>query len=384
MTKPYIKIANIIEEGRYGGPQVRIVSVAEKLKNERIETVVICPEKNSERLYTEAVSKKVKVCRLPMHRLSKSPLTVLKYLFTFPGEVLSLYKIIKKEKVHIMHCNSARQFKGVVAGSLARKKVIWHLNDTTVIFIINLVFKLLALTLCDAFITAGEKVRVYYLSDGSLSERQIIEIQAPVDISVFNPDTAKEDRNIASFSGLKIITVGNINPLKGIEYFIKMASILNKKYNNIVFFVVGSHLTNQRKYSEKAVALVKTYRVKRFHFYGPSDNILSVLKATDIYVCSSIAEASPISVWEAMSMAKPIVSTDVGDVAKFIKNGESGFVVPIKDAEAMAEKTGLLIESVKLRERFGQKAREEAIKHLDLNICVKRHARFYREIIDHP
>jgi len=240
----------------------------------------------------------------------------------------------------------------------------------------------MALNFCDAFITAGKRVRAYYLSDQRFSKKPITEIQAPVDTSIFDHQKVKSDHEIARYNGLKIITVANINPTKGIECFVKMASILNKQYNNLVFFVVGSHFGSQRGYSEKVVELVRTSIVKDFHFYGPVENIPSVLKATDIYVCSSIAEASPISVWEAMSMAKPVVSTDVDDVAKFIRNGEIGCVVPIKDAAALAEKTGLLIEDAKLRKRFGQKARETAIKHLDLNICAKRHAQFYKEIMN--
>ncbi len=85
-----------------------------------------------------------------------------------------------------------------------------------------------------------------------------------------------------------------------------------------------------------------------------------------------------MTVFEAMAMAKPIVSTDVGDVSQLITNGENGFVVPVRDASALAEKVTLLIESEELRKKFGSKVRQVAIDHLDIEICARRHAEFYR------
>lgn len=74
-----LRVANIIEEGRYGGPQARILGVAERIKVEGIDTVVICPKQESERFYTEAVKRKVEMRRVPMHRLSRNPLAIFRF-----------------------------------------------------------------------------------------------------------------------------------------------------------------------------------------------------------------------------------------------------------------------------------------------------------------
>jgi glycosyltransferase involved in cell wall biosynthesis len=215
-----------------------------------------------------------------------------------------------------------------------------------------------------------------------LSGKPILEIQAPVDTFIFNPENVEKDPKIADFVGLKIVTVGNVNPSKGIEYFIEMAYVLNKQYINLNFFVVGPHFVSQKTYSDKVVRMAQKYNLDNLHFYGPSDNIPSVLKAADVYVCSSIAEASPTSVWEAMSMEKAIVSTDVGDVAKVINDGENGYIVSIKDVDTLVKKAALLIENAELRQKVGINARKIAIKNLDVDICVKKHADFYRKIMD--
>jgi glycosyltransferase involved in cell wall biosynthesis len=239
----------------------------------------------------------------------------------------------------------------------------------------------LAKYFADAFITAGEKARKYYLNDQRLSSKPILEIQAPVDTFIFDPDKVEKDWKIAKYPGLKIVTVGNVSPLKGIEYFIEMSSILNRSYNHISFFVVGPHFSSQKAYSEKIMRMARKFNLYNLHFYGSSENIPSVLKTADIYICSSIAEASPISVWEAMSMGKAIVSTDVGDVAKFIKDGENGFIVPTKNAAALVAKATLLIDNLDLRKKLGINARKTAVKNLDVDICVKKQADFYKTIV---
>lgn len=377
-----MKVANVIMEGRFGGPQAWITAVAERLRNDGIETIVVFPKNDSGLFYKKLTEKGIQTRRLGLHCLTKQKSRLVKYFILFFPEIFSLYKLIKKENVDIVHCNNSWQIKGVLAGMLARKPIVWTIHESQTPALINVIFKFLALHFCDAFITAGKRVRAYYFSDQRFAGKQIMEIQAPVDTSVFDPEKVEENRRIALYQGLKIVTVGNINPLKGIEYFVQMAAILNERFDNLNFFVVGSHFATQKEYSEKVFGLAENFGLENFHFYGPSDDVPSVLKAADIYVCSSVAEASPISVWEAISMARPIVSTDVGDVAQFIKDGENGFVVPIKNSAALAEKVALLIEDEELREKFGQKARDVAIKYLDIDICAKKHAEFYRKVLN--
>lgn len=377
-----IRIANVLIEGRYGGPQARTVAVCAKMSNNGFEVMVVLPRKDSDLFHEKLTAKGIRSNRLNLHRLTKEKAHLFRYIAFFIPELFSLYTLFKKEPTDIVHCNGVWQIKGVIAGKMSGARVVWFLNDTQMPALLRMFFNILALSCCDAFIANGHKAKKYYLDNSSPSQKPCIVIQSPVDTTVWDPEKVIEDQRIACSNGLKIVTVGNINPLKGIEHFIKMSSILNKQYKGLNFFVVGPHFDSQKKYSEKMLRLVKDIELKNFYFYGPSDNISSVLKATDIYVCSSIAEASPVSVWEAMSMAKPIVSSDVGDVHRFIKDEENGFVVPVKDADALAEKVSLLVENAGSRKKFGQKARDVAVKYLDVNICARKHAQLYREILN--
>jgi glycosyltransferase involved in cell wall biosynthesis len=374
-----MKICNIIEEGRLGGPQIRIAEVAKDLKKHNVDTTVVYPKYQSDAFKRKLYEYNVKAVCLPLHKITKEIKHLIKYIIYFFFELILLYRFFKKENFDIIHCSGGSwQYKGIIAGKLAGSKTLWHLNDTEMPLFIRFIFKFIALYFADSIIVAGKRVKTFYVDELGLRKKSVFEIQAPVDTMHFNPKLAEPDEKLSRYDGIKIIMVGNLNPKKGAEYFIQMAYNLNKLYDNLHFFIVGLHLKSQKAYLEKLNNLKNDLCLQNVIFYGASHDVRSVLKASDIYVCSSIAEASPMSVWEAMSMGKAVVSTDVGDVSCFIKNNVNGFIVPIKDADSLADKVNILIIRRELRKNFGKKARESVRKYLDIKIAVKKHVDAYR------
>ena len=184
------KIANVVEEGSFGGPQRWITAVSGRLKGFGFNQIVIFPALDSDRFYEELHVQGVSTRRISLHRLTKEKRYLIKFILLFIPEIISLYKLFKKEGVDIVHCNNSWQFKGVIAGKLAGRKVVWHLHETSTPFFVNIVFRFLAKNCANAFITAGERVCEYYLSNGRLFIKPILEIQAPVDTALFDSEKA--------------------------------------------------------------------------------------------------------------------------------------------------------------------------------------------------
>jgi glycosyltransferase involved in cell wall biosynthesis len=116
-------------------------------------------------------------------------------------------------------------------------------------------------------------------------------------------------------------------------------------------------------------------------FLGLVNDVPALLRQADICVFSSVSEASPTSIWEAMSVGKPIVTTDVGSVGKYITNGVSGFIVPVRDVDKLSEMAMTLLRDPVLRTKMGIKARLVAIEQLDIEIAAQRHAAIYRQVL---
>jgi glycosyltransferase involved in cell wall biosynthesis len=198
---------------------------------------------------------------------------------------------------------------------------------------------------------------------------------------MFSPDHAAPDQKISSHSGINILSVGNINPWKGFEYFLYAAMQLNKNYSFLNYWVVGPCFSSQKKYFRLLKKIRHDSCLENFMFYGNCRDVRSVLKSADIYLCCSIAEASPSSVWEAMAMGKSIVAADVGDIGQFIRDGYNGFIVPPRDFTAMADKIAILVDDADLRKKFGKRARETALGYLDAKWSVQGHCTAYTQII---
>jgi glycosyltransferase involved in cell wall biosynthesis len=374
------KVANIIEDGRYGGPHSRIASVAEKLKDFGVETHVIFPSNKSDIFQTELKEKKIKAHPIKLNHISRSSLQLIRYLIYFIPDIVSLIKIFKKEKINVVHCNGIAQIKGIIAAKVAHRKVIWHLNDTRENIIFSLFAILFGRFLSDAFIFAAERIEKNYFSNHSFKKKLCFRIPAPVDTKRNNPNIVLSDCIEISEGGIAIISIGNVNPAKGFDTFIEMAHLLNKKHDVLKFYIVGRRYFQQKRYQQKLNSMIKKNNIKNLFFLDWVDDVRSILKKADLYVCSSNHEASPMTVWEAMAMGKPIVATDAGDIAKFIKHGENGFVVPVGNSNIMAEKIDNLIMDKALREKFSRNARDTAIKYLDIDQCAQKHFKAYMTV----
>ncbi len=377
-VKTTIRVANIIEEARLGGPQLRILSVAKALAK-KIETIVIMPKENSDLFQEACKENEVKYISLPLNRITREVKPALRYLIFFPYEIIYLFYTFKKANIDLVHVSGgAWQIKGVVAGRLAGCKVLWHLNDTSMPKFVLLMFKLFS-PFCNAIVYASERSREYYGPIAPVSKKKFV-VPAPVNTKLFDPDGTYDRDKAAHIMGSKKIVVGtvaNINPIKGFDTLIHAASIVAKKRDDILFVVVGPVYKNQQRFAETLSKLKVELGLNNVHFLGRRKDARALLKRFDIYVCSSHAESSPLSVWEAMSMGKAIISTDVGDVSRYVKHGEAGEIVPIADQHALAAAVLALAENPGKRARYGACAKSIAISQLDLALCAQRHESAY-------
>lgn len=376
-----MRIANIIEEGKLGGPQVRIARVANALKG-RVLTTVIMPDENSESFRAKCRNFGVPYQTFRMSRITRELQVAIRYIFFMIPEILRLARYLKRSGVDLVHVSGGSwQYKGVIAGRLAGRRVLWHLNDTSMPWLIRRLFVALN-RYSDGYIYSSERSKEYYKPLVKKKKPEFV-IPAPVDTTLFDPSQQYDgDKDLLKRWEGKIVIgmVANINPIKGIDVFIHTAAALNQKLQNLIFVVVGGVFKSQQRYYRRLQRLCAKLSADNVEFVGGRDNVRPLLQRFNVYVCSSLAESSPLSVWEAMSMGKAIVSTDVGDVAKYILNGFSGEVVPVGDAIALALRVRDLLSDSARVERYGKEARRIALEKLDIMYCADRHIQAYEKI----
>jgi glycosyltransferase involved in cell wall biosynthesis len=119
------------------------------------------------------------------------------------------------------------------------------------------------------------------------------------------------------------------------------------------------------------------------HLLGVREDVPRLLAALDVAVLSSVGEAFPLVLGEAMACGVPCVSTDVGDAARII--GETGEVVPPRDPGALAAalERVLSLEPDRRRE-LGMAARRRIEENYSLEKTAGQYEEIYREILKIP
>lgn len=373
-----MRIANVIEEGKLGGPQVRMVRVAAALE-ERVETLIVMPRANSARFREMCAANGVPYRALPLTRITKEWRAALAYVLFSPMEVLRLARLFRRERIDLVHASGGSwQYKAVIAARLAGIPSVWHLNDTFAPGWVRRLFRRVA-PLASGFVFASHRSQAYYgglIRDG----RPQAVVPATVDTSTFDPSLELAADPDVPTDGPVIGTVANVNPIKGLETLIRASAHLRDLGHLPHVVIVGPVFDRQHAYHRRLMALAQELGLDRIHFVGSRADVRPILARIDIYVCSSLAESSPVSVWEAMAMARPVVSTDVGDVARHVEDGISGLIAPISDAEAMADRISQLLDDADLCTRMGAAARTAALPFSPDSIASATFA-VYQELV---
>jgi glycosyltransferase involved in cell wall biosynthesis len=187
-----------------------------------------------------------------------------------------------------------------------------------------------------------------------------------VDEKVFVSNKIKEEMK----DYITVVSIARIDPVKDIITLIKSADIVIKRNEKIKFIVYGS-VTVQGYYEECLKLKEKLNLGDKFIFAGHTDDMQAAYRIGDIIALSSISEAFPYSVVEAMMSGKPVVTTDVGGIKEAI--GECGIIVPPQEPDKLAEGILSLAENRELMELYGVEGRERALNFFTLNKAKKQY-----------
>jgi colanic acid/amylovoran biosynthesis glycosyltransferase len=111
-----------------------------------------------------------------------------------------------------------------------------------------------------------------------------------------------------------------------------------------------------------------------------SSEVLSRMREADVFVLSSLEEGISNAVLEAMATGLPIVTTAAGGMAEAITDGEEGFLVPVRDADALARAIEALVDPA-LRVRMGRAARRRAEQDFSLNRQAQTFESIYQAVV---
>lgn len=230
----------------------------------------------------------------------------------------------------------------------------------------------------DAVVINAETSRQYHVSLGYHPRRWEV-IPNGFDLARFKPDlTARAELRTElklSEDILLIGLIGRYDPMKDYQNFLQAARILSNKCQKVHFLLAGRDVAPS---NSSLTRLIKELGLEEVvHLLGERDDMPRIMNALDLATSSSAyGEGFPNVVGELMACKVPCVVTDVGDSARIV--GESGRVVPPRNAQALADSWQDLLEAgPAFRKNLGQLARERIKHNYSLDKIVQSYENLY-------
>jgi glycosyltransferase involved in cell wall biosynthesis len=332
----------------------------------------------------EVRSRGIRVLTIPMHR-ELSPSRDIRSL-------LALRRCFAEEKFDVVHTHTPKAgLLGPVAARLAGIPVIVHT-------IHGLLFHDQMPTSRRALFWLPEKWTATFATHVLSQSREDVEVAIRTHIASskkvqylgngigvrhFNGE-ARVDR-LAFTSGaigpddFVVGCVGRLVYDKGFRELFEAAEMLVPRFPNLKFVVVGPEESDQNDAIEPQ-RLAELKRRGIVHFLGWRDDTRSCYALMDAFALPSHREGVPRACMEAAAMKLPVVASDIRGCREIVLDGESGILVPVRNAAGLADAITRLMEDPGLRRRMGERGREHICANFDHRQVLERLGDFYDSI----
>lgn len=169
--------------------------------------------------------------------------------------------------------------------------------------------------------------------------------------------------------------VGRLGWKKGYEFALRAFARLRERIPGLRVDIVGDgDLREGLEAQSRELGLEETVR-----FLGQRNDVHARMRGFDCYVLSSVVEGMPNALLEAMALGRPVVTTSAGGSAEVVVDGESGMVVPPKDADALADAIERVLREELLAERLSRGAVARVRSHFGELAMMSALDRLYRK-----
>lgn len=293
--------------------------------------------------------------------------------------IVEFMRIIKREKVDLVHLNTLTPFckYAGIAARLLGVPVIWFVRENPLISRSKrLRFWLTKLASRIVFVDRDTRDK---LLPGGAAEV----IYNGVDLEAFRP--FRQTSSFRSSLGLGNADIligytGLITERKGVLTLIEAFALLKKRYKNTKLAIIGGSKKNDSAYAEIVQRAVISLGLQHdILFPGLMTDIRPALSGIDIGVLLSKEERCSRSLLEYIACGIPVVATRVGGTPEIIKDGINGLLVEPENAAQAAEALMKLVEDTGLRRRMGASGREIAVASFDIQKNLALLRRLYTE-----
>ena len=293
--------------------------------------------------------------------------------------ILDIYKFMAQRKYHIVHsylfgfdylaCIPARIARVKATISSRRELAVWKKLHHRIFGYVENMFSY-------KVIACSQAAKQFAIVDERLSPNKITTIYNGICLNTFNP-RGKDIRIMNEFNINKNeIVIGMVTKfavVKDVEAALKAFSMLCIERKDLRLLVVGDgHLRGKLK------ELVKQLDIDgKVIFTGLRNDVSSLLSVMDVFLLTSLIEGFPNAILEAMACSLPVVATRTGGIPEIVQEGQSGFLVEVKDYSGIAEALRKIINDKEAAMVMGRNGRKIVEGRFSVERMVNDYEKFY-------
>jgi L-malate glycosyltransferase len=229
----------------------------------------------------------------------------------------------------------------------------------------------------DCFICASDAIRRMLVGDG-IPRARAVTVHEGIDLGHVDaaPPASLHEELWLPHDAPLVGNVAALVPHKGQRHLIDAAAEVVRQQPDARFIIAG-----QGELRESLQHQIKHHHLeKHVVLAGFRPDILSVHKAFDLFVMSSVTEGLGTSLLDAMACGKAIVATTAGGIPEVVLDGETGILVPPRDHTAMAAAIVRLLADEPLRKRLGEAGRRRVEQHFSVETMVRKTLMVYERV----
>ena len=233
----------------------------------------------------------------------------------------------------------------------------------------------------DCFICVSSAIRQMLISDGVPENRAVV-VNEGIDLDRVHaaPRAALHEELWLPHGAPLVGNVAALVPHKGQKHLIEAAALVVQRMPDARFVIAGEG--ELRASLERQIQ--DHHLEKHVLLLGFRPDVLSLHKAFDVFVMSSVTEGLGTSLLDAMACGKPIVATTAGGIPEVVEDGRTGLLVAPRDHRAMADAIVRLLHDAALRQQLGAAGLAAARSRFSAERMVLDTLRVYRRVARHP
>jgi len=336
----------------WGGQEHRILAEINGFRNRGCEVWLIAPA-NSQ-IYQRA-------CQAGVQSVAQR----FDQRYLLPFHILRLTWWLRRQRINIVNPHSSRDgWMLTIAARIARVPLIIRSRHFDVPIPNKSLSRLIYKEWTHHILTTSPKITSSLVSTFDLAPGEITTLPTGVDLQRFKSEGPKADHTACALPPqtplVGMVTV--IRAAKGIQVLAEAVHLLKTQHGIHVHCIVAGE--------GPSLAFVKSaisqFSVEaEFTFLGHREDVPEVMRTFDLIVIPSFHEAIPQSGLQALAMGIPVVASDVGGIPSIVRHGETGRLVPPRDAAALA---------AAIRETLEQKLQTQAMCLAGKQLVMSQHS----------